>query len=610
MATVYQNFKQELSENVRNAVEDRTGIIGETLRRRREEREHKKEVDEQVQTVKQTTKKIIRYSATATNIEIAFLQVAKNFQAIAKALTAMPVLLEEALPQKKKKQELEEEQLKQQTQDLPKPEEDNRLFDNLFNLLDLFKKKILKKKPPKKPRKTKGPKGKLGRLKFAGKALGVVGLAAGAYEAREILKENQYGERMAAGEGKLAERAFREKNTDFSQLPLTQQQAQDILAAGIERDIVAFGGRERLEKIAGVPSQPQTAPQPSSDVFAKVQKEEGKPTQPPAQAVPPSPVTVQPPSVEQSDVQPVRVISSPPTEVRVAPPPVVTQPSITVAAPPPAPSQPIAIPTPSPVSPPPPPAIKVTETPASYTPPVTASTQPPTSLKSVVATSDGGVDLSNFNPELEKRVSLMAASFQQQTGKKLIVTSGYRSNEKQKQLWDAKVTELGGNEAAAAKWVARPMPPLGTGKGSPHLQGLAIDINSKGAQGINILAGTRDSPTGWLEKFGLIRPVPGEDWHIQASGTPPSADNPTNPGAPIQIANKDGRPSNPAVGNVQPLPKEPGTGREILSQSQTVAAAKPVAERGQTVVINKTTSVEQITTPAKRGRSEFMTTVG
>lgn len=87
--------------------------------------------------------------------------------------------------------------------------------------------------------------------KLGGRVLGVAGLAVGAYEASEYLKETGYGGRMAKGEGGRAEKAFREKNTDLSSQALTAEQAQDILK-GSPRDIEAFGGKEKLEKIAGL----------------------------------------------------------------------------------------------------------------------------------------------------------------------------------------------------------------------------------------------------------------------------------------------------------------------------------------------------------------------
>ena len=226
---------------------------------------------------------------------------------------------------------------------------------------------------------------------------------------------------------------------------------------------------------------------------------------------------------------------------------------------------------------------------------------------SSVASVQSGVDLSGLHPEFEKRLVNMATAFKEQNGNKLLITSAYRSNEKQAELFRAKVAELGGNEAAAAKLVARPMPPLGTGKGSFHLKGLAIDINSKGPGGLNALAGSRDSPTGWLEKFGLIRNVPREDWHVQPSGTLPTADNPENPGAPTLVAGKDGKPMDLAAGKKellgQPEPKSsaPGGGA-VASASTEVASGQRQQMKPSTPIVinapvNNTTVVTQNKTP-------------
>ena len=107
-------------------------------------------------------------------------------------------------------------------------------------------------------------------LQIAGRGLGVaakvagtvaapLGLAMGAYEASEYLKETGYGDRMAKGEGGRAEKAFREKKTDFSSQPLTADEAKSILDGNNPRDIEAFGGKERLEKIAGLQKPPIAA---------------------------------------------------------------------------------------------------------------------------------------------------------------------------------------------------------------------------------------------------------------------------------------------------------------------------------------------------------------
>jgi hypothetical protein len=149
-------------------------------------------------------------------------------------------------------------------------------------------------------------------------------------------------------------------------------------------------------------------------------------------------------------------------------------------------------------------------------------TKPAGNLDSITKKADPGVDTSKFNGEFQRRIELMATAFKQETGKMLLVTSGYRSNEKQKELYDA---DLAKNNGKPSGKVAQPMAPLGQGKGSVHMQGLGIDINSKGPDGLNVLAGTRDNPTGWLEKFGLIRNVKGEDWHVTVGGAPPTPDD-------------------------------------------------------------------------------------
>jgi DNA replication initiation complex subunit (GINS family) len=249
--------------------------------------------------------------------------------------------------------------------------------------------------------------------------------------------------------------------------------------------------------------------------------------------------------------------------------------------------------------------------------PAQAEVKAPAGGLSGVVTTQSGVDISQFNPEFEKRVAAMAADFKAKTGKPLLITSGYRSNEKQKDLYDKKVAELGGNVAAARKMVAEPMPPLGNGRGSFHLKGLAIDINSKGAAGLNVLAGPRTAPTGWLESFGLIRPVPNEDWHVQPSGTPPTADNPVKPGAPTLVADKNGKAMNVNTGekeSIGPAATPPVSGAQVAAASTDVAAeqrqqAKPstpiivdarttnnmVVKKQETVVSQKTDTPSQTT---------------
>lgn len=210
------------------------------------------------------------------------------------------------------------------------------------------------------------------------------------------------------------------------------------------------------------------------------------------------------------------------------------------------------------------------------------------SLNSSVKVASG-VDIANFKSSLEERVALMAKSFYESTGKKLLITSGFRDNANQKKLWDAALAKNGGDAAATRKMVAEPMPPLGNGRGSQHAFGMAIDINSKGADGLNALAGPRDKPTGWLEKFGLTRPVPNEDWHVQLLGSPPASDNPANPGKPSLVADKSGKPTDVSSGKKETAP----AATQISQASAEVASGqrKQVADANQPVVINNMTTV-------------------
>lgn len=194
------------------------------------------------------------------------------------------------------------------------------------------------------------------------------------------------------------------------------------------------------------------------------------------------------------------------------------------------------------------------------------------SISAVTTKQNDGVNISGLNPDFEKRLAAMAADFMQKTGKKLMITSGLRTAQKQKELWDAKLKETGGNVAETRKWVAEPPPPFGNGKVNSHMSGLAIDINARGDAGINVLAGSRSQSTGWLEQFGLVRNVPGEDWHVQLASVPPTPDNPNKPGAPIAVPGKDGAPVNVATGQSAPEPKTPAKSGESVGGNPTSGA--------------------------------------
>ena len=91
------------------------------------------------------------------------------------------------------------------------------------------------------------------------------------------------------------------------------------------------------------------------------------------------------------------------------------------------------------------------------------------------------------------------------SGGRIRMTSGYRSEQRQKQLFDAAVKKYG-SVAAARKWVAPP------GK-SNHGRGIAADLSGD-LKLAHRLAG----------QYGLHFPMSWEPWHIEPVGVVEKAD--------------------------------------------------------------------------------------
>ena len=106
-----------------------------------------------------------------------------------------------------------------------------------------------------------------------------------------------------------------------------------------------------------------------------------------------------------------------------------------------------------------------------------------------------------IHPELQQRFDT-ARLFAARDGFSLVITSGFRSLERQEFLYQREV-QIRGSETEAAKWV---LPP----QSSHHPKGLAIDVNYP------------MDPAGaiWLERngwrFGLCRVYANEWWHFEA----------------------------------------------------------------------------------------------
>lgn len=103
--------------------------------------------------------------------------------------------------------------------------------------------------------KVPGVMGQVGRvvgpvLRGAAKVAGPVGMGMNLYDAGQMARETQLGERLAQGQGRQAEQAFRGGMGMTYQGPqLAPQEAQNVLQSGSARDIQYFGGQDRLKEM-------------------------------------------------------------------------------------------------------------------------------------------------------------------------------------------------------------------------------------------------------------------------------------------------------------------------------------------------------------------------
>jgi hypothetical protein len=84
----------------------------------------------------------------------------------------------------------------------------------------------------------------VGAARVAGPAM----MAMDVNNAMEFAREQQLGQRLAQGQGRNAQQAFRNMNVQYGYQP-TAQEAENLLASGAARDIQAFGGEDRLKRL-------------------------------------------------------------------------------------------------------------------------------------------------------------------------------------------------------------------------------------------------------------------------------------------------------------------------------------------------------------------------
>ncbi|MQT13638.1 phage tail length tape measure family protein [Segnochrobactrum spirostomi] len=107
-----------------------------------------------------------------------------------------------------------------------------------------------------------------------------------------------------------------------------------------------------------------------------------------------------------------------------------------------------------------------------------------------------------LNPEFGRRLEAMISDASS-SGLKIGITSGFRSTERQAQLWADAVAKYG-SESAARKWVAPP-------GSSNHNRGLAADLSYSSAD-------ARSWAHDNAGRYGLSFPLDNEAWHVEPLG--------------------------------------------------------------------------------------------
>ncbi|PTX52484.1 D-alanyl-D-alanine carboxypeptidase-like protein [Gemmobacter caeni] len=143
-------------------------------------------------------------------------------------------------------------------------------------------------------------------------------------------------------------------------------------------------------------------------------------------------------------------------------------------------------------------------TPSSYSPP--SGTPGDASLYGHTSSPEG---IDGLDPVFRDQVAGLIAAANREFGGSMVIYSGYRSIERQRQLYEAALARYG-SEREARRWVAPP-------GASMHNFGLAVDLRHNGGR-IEYGQPISNWMTANLARFGLVRPLSNEGWHVEPIG--------------------------------------------------------------------------------------------
>lgn len=249
------SFNQEVRNSLRESFEQRTGIIGQVLKERRQKQTYEKEVATQITKIEEATTRVRNDNNVLRKMEVATIQISENLQLINNWAGAQVTTLEET------QQALEQRPTFVERSDvasirIPDPKEDESTLNGILDLFDKLGTRIKRKFPKglKLPKGAgKGFKTKVGKVlrhKYTkGAILTGLGIAAIAYTGGAAAAQAPAAARDYEAERRIREqKALEDQRKVQQEEAIAKQQADDAAAKEIER--AAAEERSKQEKAA------------------------------------------------------------------------------------------------------------------------------------------------------------------------------------------------------------------------------------------------------------------------------------------------------------------------------------------------------------------------